>query len=85
MDTTRMASPIELSRIAPVVDELASISANMSNFQSVAIMIDDVRCFLPENWETYRYPDISQLIDWAKQREFYWRIEHDIFIMKNRV
>ena len=69
----------------PVIEELEAISTNMSNFRSVAIMIDDVRCFLPENLEKYHYPDISRLTDWAKEKGFYWRIEHDIFIMKNRV
>ncbi|MEN3150958.1 hypothetical protein ABCW43_26995 [Neorhizobium sp. IRAMC:178] len=68
----------------PVLDELAAISSNMTNFRAVAILIDDVRCFLPENFEMYGYPDISRLVDWANENQFFWRIEHDIFIMRRR-
>ncbi|MDM9625967.1 hypothetical protein QTL95_08675 [Rhizobium sp. S152] len=69
----------------PIVQELAAISNNLNHLGSVSILIDDVRCFLPENFEQYRYPDISELIAWANRHEFSWRIEHDIFVMKKSV
>lgn len=67
----------------PVEDELEAISGNLSNFGKVLVMIDDVRCFLPENEELYGYPSIHRLIDWAQEHKFFWRIEHDIIIIRN--
>lgn len=67
----------------PVEDELDAISKNLGNFDRVLIMIDDVRCFLPENQEKYGYPSVNRLFEWAERHGLYWRIEHDIFIIGN--
>ena len=65
----------------PVEYELSCIQENLVNFSSVTILIDDVRCFLPEN--NYKdYPSIEYLVDWARKNQMTWRIEHDIFIIK---
>ena len=65
----------------PVEDELAAIKSNLPNFTKVVILIDDVRCFLSAS--QYDYPSLDDLVDWAREQKFSWRIEHDIFIMRN--
>lgn len=65
----------------PVEDELAAIKSNLPNFTKVVILIDDVRCFLSAS--EYDYPSLDDLVDWAREQKFSWRIEHDIFIMRN--
>lgn len=68
----------------PVEDELAAIAANLGRLGRVAILIDDVRCFLPANADYPDYPSVDVLVDWARAHGFDWRIEHDIFIMNRR-
>ena len=67
----------------PVEDELLAINENISNFTKITILIDDVRCFLAKSPDYYGYPSIDYLVDWSRKNKFYWRIEHDIFIMRN--
>src|ERR1035437_4804627 len=50
----------------PIHDELISIQKNLSHFEKVVILIDDVRCFNPSIKEYSDYPDINFLVDWAK-------------------
>lgn len=68
----------------PIEDELIEIEKNFDNFDKLTILIDDVRCFLPENSSYPDYPSIDYLVDWARRMNFYWRIEHDIFIMQKK-
>ena len=65
----------------PIIEELTSIKNNLSNFNNVTILIDDVRCFLP-NYCAKDYPDINYLVNWSVSNNFDWRIEHDIFVMQ---
>ncbi|MDP7151624.1 MAG: hypothetical protein QGI08_05535 [Paracoccaceae bacterium] len=67
----------------PVEDELMAIETNLANFEKVVVLIDDVRCFYPAEENDGSYPSIDFLVDWARAHNFQWRIEHDIFIMKN--
>lgn len=67
----------------PVEDELKAIEANLGNFEKLAILIDDVRCFLPTSEEYEDYPSLDYLVDWARKHRFNWRIEQDIFVMRN--
>jgi hypothetical protein len=67
----------------PVEEELIAIKNNLLNFSKVAILIDDVRCFLPTNTSHSDYPSIDFLVDWARANNFNWRVEQDVFIMKN--
>lgn len=67
----------------PLEDELDSIETNLSNFGRISILVDDVRCFLPENDGYPDYPSVDYLVDWARGHNFDWRIEHDIFVMRN--
>ena len=68
----------------PVEDELIAIEQNLNNFNKISILIDDVRCFLPNNSSYSDYPSIDYLVDWARRMNFNWRIEHDIFIMQKK-
>mgnify|MGYP001055464786 FL=1 len=68
----------------PVEDELIAIEKNFDNFDKITILIDDVRCFLPNNSSYTDYPSIDYLVDWARRMNFHWRIEHDIFIMQKK-
>lgn len=67
----------------PVIDELASIGNNLSRFEKVNILIDDVRCFLGDDPMYSDYPSLEYLVEWARNNGFKWRIEQDIFIMRN--
>jgi hypothetical protein len=66
----------------PIKDELNQIGINLEKFNKVLILIDDVRCFMPNN-EFKEYPSINDLVDWSRKNRFNWIIEHDIFIMFN--
>ena len=67
----------------PILEELKSISNNIKRFDKVVVMIDDIRCFNPHISEYCSYPSIDYLVDWARENDLYWHIEHDIFIAKN--
>jgi hypothetical protein len=69
----------------PIENELSVIASNLKNLEHVAILIDDIRCFLPQNSNFNDYPSIDYLIDWAKKNMLLWRIEHDIFIMTSPI
>jgi hypothetical protein len=67
----------------PILDELKSISANLSRFHRVCVLVDDVRCFNPSQAAYSTYPAIDVLVDWARSHKLQWHIEHDIFVAKN--
>lgn len=67
----------------PVEDELRAIEDNVSRFNKVTVLIDDVRCFLHIHDDYAQYPSVDFLVDWARNNGFSWRIEQDIFIMRN--
>ena len=57
-------------------------SQDLEKFNKVLILIDDIRCFIPNN-EFTEYPSINDLVHWSQKNNFNWIIEHDIFIMFN--
>lgn len=67
----------------PVEDELNEISKHMHRFDRFSILIDDVRCFLPENTRYPSYPDITEIVNWANAKGLKWNIEYDILIIRN--
>jgi hypothetical protein len=67
----------------PILNELDAISNCLKRLDKVVILIDDVRCFDPNDPEYSTYPPIKCLVDWAIQNHLSWMIEHDIFIAKN--
>jgi hypothetical protein len=70
---------------SPLLEELASIRANLSQLGSVAVFIDDIRsCVPPDGQRDSGYPALDELVAWARDNGFTWQIEQDIMIM-NRV
>jgi hypothetical protein len=68
----------------PIRDELSIIDRHRERFSDIAIMIDDLRMFDPDWPNAEGYPTRSELVLWADQRNFWWTIEHDIFIASSR-
>jgi hypothetical protein len=68
----------------PLKEELLAIESNISNYDYVIILIDDVRCFNPSIKEFADYPHLNYLVDWAKKNDLNWYIEHDIFIASTK-
>ena len=68
----------------PVRDELENIENNLSHFESVTVLIDDIRCFDPTIPQYADYPDLDYLVDWARKNNLRWHIEHDIFVAKSK-
>lgn len=66
----------------PVRDELSCIGNNLSRYENVTVLIDDIRCFDPSIPEYADYPDLNYLVDWARKNNLHWHIEHDIFVAK---
>lgn len=73
------------SQDTPIIDELKNISKNLKQFKNVTIFIDDIRCFQSKKSKSSSYPSLDYLVRWAKQEQFLWHIEHDIFIAKKSV
>jgi hypothetical protein len=69
----------------PVRDELANIEKNLSNFESVTVLVDDVRCFDPSISACSDYPDIDYVVAWARRNNLRWHIEHDIFVARSKL
>ena len=65
----------------PILEELKLIKKFLSKFKSVNILIDDIRLF-QGNFQNY--PNKNSLVDWCKENNFLWEIEHDIFICKRK-
>lgn len=69
----------------PILDELKIITNNISKYDFICVMIDDVRCFNPNQAEYRTYPPLNALVDWAENNNLIWNIEHDIFVAKTKV
>lgn len=68
----------------PVREELQNVESNLSRYERVAVLIDDVRCFDPSIPEYADYPSLDFLVDWARKNGLAWHIEHDIFVAKSK-
>jgi len=62
-------------------DLLEKVISENLNFENVCILIDDIRLF-KGNFQNY--PNKNSLVEWCKENNFLWEIEHDIFICKNK-
>jgi len=67
----------------PIHFELEIIETNISNFNSLCVLIDDFRCFNPSSPEYKDYPTKSFLVDWAIRNSLNWTVENDIFIARD--
>ncbi len=68
----------------PIMDELLAIERRLPMLGRVAVFVDDVRCFRPDQPEFSDYPSLDELVDWARRVGMQWSIEFDIFIAKRR-
>lgn len=73
------------SHDTPILDELKHIADNMNHLNNVCVLVDDIRCFDPQQSEYSTYPPVDVLVDWARRNKLYWHIEHDIFVARNTV
>ena len=62
----------------PIIIELNIIENYIKKFNNVNILIDDIRLF---DGKTKNYPNINEIVDWARKNNSSWFIEHDIFII----
>jgi hypothetical protein len=67
----------------PILVELQQIAMNKSKYQRIKVFIDDIRCFGSPDLSYKHYPQVQVLIDWAKDNDMKWHIEHDIFLAHN--
>ena len=65
----------------PILQELEVIKKYYGKFKKFNVLIDDIRLFYG-NFQNY--PDKNILVDWCKENNFSWEIEHDIFICKKK-
>lgn len=63
----------------PILDELRSISENLSHLDRVCVLVDDIRMFGANGTGQNDYPSLNALVDWARDNQLEWHIEHDIF------
>ena len=63
----------------PIMDELNIIETYLTKFDRVNILVDDIRLF---DGKTQNYPNLNEIVDWARKNKSNWFIEHDIFIIK---
>lgn len=67
----------------PILEELNLIAQYRPQFQGIAVLIDDVRCFNPKLPEFTDYPPKEFLVNWSLEQGLTWTIEHDIFIARS--
>jgi len=65
----------------PIIIELNIIENYIKKFNNVNILIDDIRLF---DGKTQNYPNINEIVDWARKNNSSWFIEHDIFIINHK-
>lgn len=64
----------------PIGVEMDAIEAALPRLGPVAVLIDDIRLFDPENPIHAGYPALDAVVDWARRCGLNWKIEYDIFI-----
>ena len=57
------------------------MSEYLEKFEGINILIDDIRLF---NNSFQNYPKKNYLVNWCKENNLSWEIEHDIFICKKK-
>lgn len=65
----------------PIREELDALEAHLDRFTAVTILVDDVRCFDPNDPEFATYPNRTWLVNWADAHGMQWTIDTDIFAM----
>ena len=68
----------------PILEELKIISDFLPKFTNFTILIDDVRLFRTDVILSETYPELRKLVDFATDRDLYWTIDTDIFVITNK-
>lgn len=69
----------------PVRQELQAIADHRHRFARLTVLIDDLRCFAADRQPEYAaYPSLDFLVDWARDQQLHWHIEHDILVAASR-
>jgi hypothetical protein len=68
----------------PILKELETIKKYLPLLKTITICIDDVRLFRTDIVTAEKYPDLYELINWARLNGLYSVTENDIFIITNR-
>ena len=76
---TKEATFKEENLETPIMVELNIIEKYLTKFDRVNILVDDIRLF---DGKTQNYPNLNEIVDWARKNKSNWFIEHDIFIIK---
>jgi hypothetical protein len=66
----------------PILKELETVAAHLERWQSVAVMIDDMRLFNGEIHSYGAYPRVEVVAEWARSNGMRWHIEHDMLIAR---
>ena len=72
------------SEQAPIIHELNSISKNIENFNSIKVIVDDVRLFDSCSDDLQIYPRREYLVSWAVENRLEWIFLHDMFIAESK-
>lgn len=64
----------------PIRQELHEVALRIQQLDVLTVLVDDVRCFNPEDPQYAAYPNRSWLVQWADKCGLSWTIEHDIFV-----
>lgn len=67
----------------PLRQELEAIRENITRFDKIAVLIDDIR-FCGRQHIYGSYPSLNELVDFSDELDLHWYIEHDIFVAKSR-
>ena len=70
------------SELTSIIYELDTLEKYIDKLPECVVLIDDVRCFDPENPRYSRYPDVNYLINWACNLGLRFSLKKDIFIVK---
>jgi hypothetical protein len=65
----------------PIREELNALEPHLDRFPQVTILVDDVRCFDPDDPNFSTYPNRTWLVNWADAHGMKWAIDTDIFAM----
>lgn len=74
------STTFQAEKDTPIIMELDTIEKALPRLGKVAVLIDDVRCFDPDQADFRDYPPLDYLVDWARKTDLKWQIEQDIFV-----
>lgn len=64
----------------PILHELAIVEKYLYKFKNILVAIDDFREFVQSDGT---YPSNNYLVSFCQRNNLKWKVEQDIFIIKN--